>query len=56
MPLRKLIVLVATAAAVAACSADSLTGPESAREGTRQTQPRYMGGDGTGMLGGGGRA
>jgi len=54
MPLRKLIVLIAAAAAVAACSADTLTGPESAGGGTRKTAPRYE--DGTGMLGGGGRA
>ena len=52
MPLRKLIPLIAATLALAACSHDSITGPEKGR--TRQVAPRYE--DGTGMLGGGGRA
>ena len=56
MPLRKLIPLIAAAATLAACSADTLTGPESSRRDTRQAQPRYEEDGGTGMLGGGGRS
>lgn len=56
MPLRKLIPLIAAAATLGACSADTLTGPDSAKRDPRPAQPRLETTDGTGMLGGGGRA
>lgn len=54
MPLRKLIPLIAAAATLAACSSDAITGPQKAPKAA-PSAPQYEG-DGTGMLGGGGRA
>lgn len=57
MPLRKLLPFVAVAITLAACSADTLTGP--ARTATTRTPSAHYETDesgGIGTLGGGGRA
>jgi hypothetical protein len=51
MPLRKLVPFIAAALALAACSSNSITGPERSNRAANEA-PHY---EGTGMLGGGGR-
>ncbi|HEU4557712.1 MAG TPA: hypothetical protein VFS20_07675 [Longimicrobium sp.] len=56
MPLRKLILPVTVALALAACSSDAITGPSTTPQISAPTPQYETTSDGLGSLGGGGRA